>query len=881
MPISQLKIVHPEHRGNKRRRVALHTQRRKKNKRERYKLLLKRLAQTTAVCVLLGGLFIVGVFAYFSHDLPDPNKINERNVAESTKIYDRTGETLLYTISGDQFRTVIPLEEIPDSVKWATLMLEDRNFYHHKGVVVRGIVRSVWTNLTRGTKVSGSSITQQFVKNSILSSEKTYSRKIKEVILAVQMERKFTKDQILQLYLNEIPYGSTAYGIEATARIYYGKSARDLTVGESATLAALPQSPSYYYNHQDELQWRRDYALDLMAEAGRITHDEASAAKKEDVALTIKSGNILAPHFVFYVKEILTTKYGENTVERGGLTVYTTLDLDKQEKAEKAIENGVAKIEQYGGNNAALVSLDTKSGQILAMVGSRDYFNDAIEGQVNVTLTKQQPGSSFKPVVYAAAFEKGYVPEMMLFDVETTFKNNPTNWTPHNYDLSEHGPISAHRALAGSLNIPTAKMAYLTGVDNIVRLAKKMGYTTLNDSYGLAFSLGVADVRLLDHVAAFSVFAREGEKHRVTPILRVEDKKGKVLEEFKDETVQVIDKEVARKINNILSDDSARSYAFGAGTKLTLRDRPVAVKTGTTQDYRDAWTIGYTPSLATAVWAGNTDNTEMKRGAAGFVLATPIWNEYMNAVLGSAEDTPVESFNGPAYTLPEKPIMRGEIDALVPHLVDRVTGKAIPATCADTYPQDFVEVKELKETHTILHYVQKDDPLGDAPANPQDDEQYALWEEAVQRWAAGQSGYYTETIAEEDCDLRDEKNMPTINITQPQIDAVIANSVFATVVDAHAAAGRSVKRVELFLHDEKIATLTEVPFSHTHTTSLANGIYALKAVVYDDVENSAEAAININIKVEASAEPEATADEPTTDNNAPTTNEAAPTNATE
>lgn len=818
-----------------------------KNKRTRRRLWIRRGLLAAFILFCIGTIGLVGLFAYISQDLPDPNKINDRNVAESTKIYDRTGETLLYTVSGDRNRTVVPLNEIPDSLKQAVILLEDKNFYTNKGFSIRGILRSAWADVTQGSRAQGgSTITQQFVKNSILSPEKKISRKIKELILAIQIERKFSKDQILQLYLNEIPYGSTAYGVEAASQSYFGKPAKDLTLAQSATLAALPNRPSTYLNHQDLLKKRQEHALDQMVEAGHITADAAAEAKKEDVTITVRGSNIVAPHFVFYVRELLEKQFGEGVVQSGGLSVYTTLDIDKQRAAEAAIAEGMKKVEQYGGHNASLVSLDTKTGQIVAMVGSKDFFDKDIDGQVNVALTPQQPGSSFKPIVYAAAFEKGYTPDMILFDVTTTFKNTPTDWTPHNYDLSEHGPLPARKALAGSLNIPTAQVTYLTGVENILNLAKKLGYTTLDGQYGLALGLGVGEVRLLDHASAYATLAREGMRHQPTPILKVLDKHGKALAQFKDQAVQVMDATAARQINNVLSDDNNRAFVFGAGSRLTLKDRPVAAKTGTTQDYRDAWAMGYTPSIATGVWVGNNDNKSMKGGADGVVVAAPIWNAYMKKVL---EGTPVEVFKKPDEVKTGKPILDGQVDAEVTHIVDAVTSQLIPANCLDAYPAAFATQKTLKETHTILFYLNKDEPRGDPPADPAADEQFANWEAAVQKWAKKQKGYVSTAIAPEDCHLRDAERMPTVTINEPTADTIVAHAPFTVSVSATPYTGRTIQRVELYLDGQPITTMTAAPYIYNYAPTNANGTYDLEARVYDDVENMSKAVVTISLQL--------------------------------
>ncbi|PIY78831.1 MAG: penicillin-binding protein, partial [Parcubacteria group bacterium CG_4_10_14_0_8_um_filter_35_7] len=415
--------------------------------------------------------------------------------------------------------------------------------------------RAFWVNLTQGGRLQGgSTITQQFIKNSILTQEKTYIRKIKELILAYQIERKFTKDQILRMYLNEVPYGATAYGIEAAAQTYFGKSARDIDLTESALLVALTKAPTYYSpygSHREELLARQRHILDLMEQAQFITPQEVQEAKKIDVLSKVISRRekIFAPHFVMYVKELLTQKYGERVVEEGGLKVYTTLDTSYQGAAEEVIRYfGEKNAENFKASNAALAAIDPRTGEILAMVGSRDWFNEEIDGMVNVTLRERQPGSSFKPVVYAASFLKGYTPETILYDVVTNFglkAPGKGDYIPHDYDDKERGPVSIRKALAGSLNIPAVKTLYLTGLDNVLELAKNLGYTALKDKshYGLSLVLGGGEVKLLEHTASFGVFAQEGIRHPISAIIRIEDRNGRVIEKLKIREEKVLEPE--------------------------------------------------------------------------------------------------------------------------------------------------------------------------------------------------------------------------------------------------------------------------------------------------------------------------------------------------
>lgn len=810
--------------------------------------MVRRILYLAGISVLLVFIIFAVLMAWYGRDLPDPNNLQERTVAQSTKIYDRTGENLLYEIHGEENRTLIRLEELPEYVVWATLVLEDRDFYKHHGFNLRGIVRSVLSNIFRGTKVGGSTITQQFVKNSILGPEKTYTRKLKELILSIQIERKFTKDQIMQLYLNEIPYGSTNYGVEAASQSYFGHSAKELTLSEAATLAALPQSPTHYLNNQELLIGRRDYALDEMVELGYISQEQADAAKQEEVKIRPRVDNITAAHFVFYVKQVLTEKYGERLVEQGGLKVITTLDKDKQEIAERAVREQVdEKGASLGFSNASLVAIDPRTGQVLAMVGSKDFFDETIDGQVNVALRPRQPGSSFKPIVYTMGFLKGYTAETILWDVVTTFKTATKPYVPHNYDSTEHGPVSVRTALQGSLNIPAVKMLYLAGIDNVLNLAEKLGYTTFADRsrFGLSLVLGGGEVKLLEHTGAYAVLAAEGKKYQLTPILKVEDPWGKVLEEWQQpEGEQVIDAETARLTTDVLSDNAARAYVFGTGSYLQLGERPVATKTGTTNDYRDGWTLGYTPSLAAGVWVGNNDNSEMKRGVGGSVGAAPIWNQFMRE---SLEDSSIEYFTAPPANNATKPVLLGKSAEENKVRVDRASGKL----ATEYTPESFVEERTYREAHCILYYVDKDDPRGPIPSNPGIDPQFAGWESAVHNWVEAKGDeFISQSPPTKYDDLHIPENRPFVQIVMPENNTAITERQIT--VEATASAPRGVSRLEYYIDDIKIGTSWGSDFNLTAyiPNSVSKGFHSLIVRAFDDIDNSEQDQVTINLLAE-------------------------------
>jgi len=825
-----------------------------------------------AVLLIVGaGIVGLGAYAWFSRDLPDPNKLLERNVELSTKIYDRTGQHLLYDIHGAEKRTYIELSDIPDYAKWSVILLEDQNFYEHGGIKITSIIRAFLANIFSGGKSQGgSTITQQFVKNAILTTEKTYSRKIKEIILSLEIERKFSKDQILKMYFNEIPWGSTAYGIEAASQTYFGKSVKDLSISQSALLAAMVQRPTYYSpygSHTDELLWRKNHVLDLLKEKNYINETEYNQAKSEDVLKEVRSKqeSITAPHFVMFVKEYLADQYGENEVEQAGLKVITTLDYDKQMAAEKATTDGMDKIKKNNGSNAALVALDPKTGQILAMVGSKDFFDKDIDGQVNVTIMPRQPGSSFKPIVYSAAFAKGYTPDTILYDVLTAFKTDiGKDYIPHNYDLKEHGPVTMKKALAGSLNIPAVKTIYLVGIDKVIEQAKNMGYTTFGDlsNYGLSLVLGGGEVKLLEHTNAFGIFAREGLYKPYTAIMKIEDKNGNTLEEYKNDdppAKKVLDTEVCRKINNILTDNSARAFIFGTNNYLTLGDRPVAAKTGTTNDYHDAWTIGYTPSLVAGVWVGNNNNKEMKKGADGSVVAAPIWNAFMKASLGNS---PAETFNPPAPDEVDKPVLQGKLGNQQILKIDKASGKL----ATELTPPDYAEERTYSQVHCILYYVNKDDPRGPTPTDPNADPQFHNWEIAVQEWSQKQCDLKKQ-VDEGAVKLKDNEqpplcintnpppilyddvhvpeNKPTIEIISPTSNQTVSKNFEANV---RASAPRGISKIEYIVDGQLVDTKTTAPFDLSYgLNDFSNGFHELKVKAYDDVDNQNEAVINFNL----------------------------------
>lgn len=842
MPIPQLNSHKTNSWKPKPNRTFSRNNTRKKSRKISFKKLFRLALFLLAAFIIIFFLAVV----LLSRNLPNPNQLMNREVAQSTKIYDRTGENIIYEISGEQRRTLIPLNEIPDKVKQATISIEDKNFYKHGAFSVWAMARTAVTNIIYNRSAGGSTLTQQFIKNAVLSNEKTLTRKLKELILSYRLEKKFSKDEILQMYLNEIPYGSNAYGIESASQKYFGKSVREASLAEAAVLAALPQSPSRYSPYgpnKDILLGRKDYILNLMVEQGYISESERDEAKKQEIVFKGRDNNMTAPHFVMYIKDILSEKYGEKMIEQEGLKIYTTLDLYKQKIAEEVItEKTKGYPEKYNANNAALVSIDPKTGQILAMVGSRDYFDDSIDGQVNVVTRPRQPGSSMKPIVYAALFEKGYTPDTILYDVVTNFSTNPAEpYTPHNYDGKEHGPVSVRKALAGSLNIPAVKAIYLADINTVLDLAENLGYSTLSQRsrFGLSLVLGGGEVELLEHANAYSAFARDGKLSPIVSILKVEDKNGRIIEEYIPSEKKVLDSQVARMINSILSDNASRSFIFGEKNYLTLNDRPVAAKTGTTNDYHDAWTIGYTPSLVTGVWVGNSNNNAMKGAADGSVLAAPIWNGFMSRVLG---DTPIENFKAPDDYKTGKNILDGQIPSQIVK-VDKTTNML--ATGAT--PFELIEERTVVDHHSILFYVDKDNPRGDIPKNPSLDPQFNLWEEPIKKWAE-KNASSSIVLPSDYNQTNNPENKPTVKILSPLKNQTLDKSNFTIALEA--AAPRGISRTEYYLNNNLWQTKLGIPESFmANLNFLANGYQTLLVKVCDDVENCTEDFVNFNLLI--------------------------------
>ena len=649
---------------------------------------------------------------------------------------------LLYDIYGEEKREIVPFDKISDNLKHAVLASEDSRFYQHGGIDFEGILRAAWVDLTSQAKSQGgSTITQQLIRSVYLTNQKSISRKIREIVLSIELEEKYSKDQIFDWYLNEIPFGENAYGAEAASQTYFNKPSSELSLAQAATLTALIPAPSYYSPYGPnlaELLQRKNIVLEKMQKLGYITSLQLKDAENEKITFAESTNSIKAPDFVMYVKKYLDDKYGEDYLKEKGLRVYTTLDYDLQQYAEQVIKDADKTNIAKNANNAAMVVIDPKTGEILTLIGSKDYFADPYPAGCDekstssclfdpkydvATMGQRQPGSSFKPFVYATAFKKGYTPDTILWDVTTEFNpscdpsgtsvvgaNGSACYNPQDYDGKNRGPVTLRTALDCSLNIPSVKVLYLAGIPDTLQTAKDFGITTLTDinNYGLSLVLGGGDVNLLEMTSAYGVFATEGNYIPPVSILKITDSDGNIIEQNQEQPTKVLDTQVARQINNILSDNAARTPIFGAHSPLYVPGFQVAAKTGTTQNFVDGWTLGYTPFVAIGVWTGNNDNSPTKDEGVG--IAAPMWNKVMQKIVASH---PIENFTPPDPITNRNPILLGQV------------------------PQG--------DTHTILYYINKNDPLGPAPTNPSDDPQYSLWQIGINNWLIKTGQYQAPT----------------------------------------------------------------------------------------------------------------------------------------
>ena len=745
---------------------------------------------------VIGGVIVWALFT----PIPSIENFENRQVSQSTKIYDRTGNVVLYDVHGSVRRTSVTLDQISPYIQKAAIATEDDTFYTNAGFRPVSFARAALVNIMTGSYTQGgSTITQQVVKNALLTQNKTIARKIEEIMLALRLTKVYPKEKILETYLNETPYGGTIYGVQEASQYFFGVDAKDVDLAQASYLAALPQAPTYYSpygSHRAALDARAKFVLSRMKTLGVITDEEYTQAVAEQVQFRDeKEMGIKAPHFVFYIREYLEEKYGADVVAQGGLRVITTLDYNLQQKAEDVISKWAPRMQQnFNATNEGLVAIDPTTGQILVMVGSRGYFDDTIDGKVNVATSHRQPGSSFKPFVYATALQEGYTPETVLFDLPTQFStacaptdnlnSAPPCYSPSNFDDNFKGPMTLRNALAQSINVVAVKTLYLSGIQDAISTAQSLGITTLGNAarYGLTLVLGGGEVTLLEMTGAYSVFANDGVRNSPTGILRVEDGKGNLLEEYQNTATRVIEPQIAREINDILSDNVARTPEFGADSPLHFDGYKVADKTGTTNDFRDVWILGYTPGISVGAWAGNNDNSPMAKKIAAFIIA-PMWHEFMVYALEKypSGDFPPPSPDPAQSSLP--PVLTGNWNS-----------------------------RPAQGVHDILYWVNKSDPRGAPPLNPFTDPQTAAWDYPVAQWAAGQ------TLVGNISGPTAQSGAPTTQgfvITSPIANSYVPANTSITMSASHPNP-QSVSKMTYFLNGAPIGTATQPPYTITY-----------------------------------------------------------------
>lgn len=801
------------------------------------------------VCFLL--LIFIILYIYVAKDLPSVVNLDDRKVIQSTQIYDRTGQELLYEISGNESRTIIPEDQIPDILKQAFISIEDQEFYKHWGVRPTAIARAAFQNVTgKGVGGGGSTITQQFVKNALLTSDRSIMRKIREAILAIQIEQKYSKDEIIAFYLNEIPFGGNIYGVESASQNFFGKKPMDLEPYQAAMLAAIIQRPTFYSpygSNFDKLESRQQLVLSYMKEQGYINEEVYNQQKEQKLTIKPFAQNIKAPHFVFYVREKLAEKFGEEVLEQGGLKVQTTLDWNLQQIAEKVVREEIAKTRsRYDTQNGALSAIDPTNGDILALVGSKDYFNTDEDGNVNVLTTQQSPGSSIKPLVYAQAFAKGYNPDSYLFDLPTNFETTPglPAYEPNNFNMQFNGPVSVRRALATSLNVPAVKALYLAGIKDTLELGGQLGITdyTRNRKSGLAMALGGAELKLLEHFGSYSAFANDGKFNQITPLMKVTSTSGEVLYSWEKDEKQILDANVARQITDILSDNNARSPVFGFTNNLSIPGVEAAAKTGTSQEFRDALTVGYTTNLVAGVWVGRNDNKPMRNGADGSVVASPIWNRFMKEAIASGRKP--GQFTKAEIKRGRKPMVNtGGFEYNQKLKVNKATGKI----ATDRTPPELIEERDVKTVHSELYYVKLDNILGEWPKKPQEDPQFDNWEKPVLAWARSK-GYITNLPDDKDNIIYTDENKPNIIINSPTKGSVITGNNIPLDISVNAAQG--LKQVDIYI-DDTVVLSTESGTIKQSVIAPSGGDKTLTIRAFDIYFNKSEVSVNISVKLDA------------------------------
>jgi 1A family penicillin-binding protein len=814
------------------------------------------------------GIILLGIFFIWIATMQVPNiaSFQDRKISSSTKIMDRTGKVVLYDVHENIRRTVVNGDAISPLIKNAIISIEDKNFYHHHGIIPKSIFRAMLSQIIPTMERSGgSTITQQLVKNTLLTQERSITRKVKEWVLAVKLEKIMSKDDILTTYLNEAPYGGPIYGVEEASQNFFGKPARDVTLGEAAYLAAIPNAPSYYSpygKNVDRLEDRKNLILKNMLEQGYISEKEYDTAKTTPITFkTQKENHGKAIHFIEYIRSYLEEKYGTDKVLNGGLRVITTLDWDLQQVAEKAIyENALKNEKDYGATNSALVAIDPKTGGILSMVGSRDYFDTKIDGAYNIATAQRQPGSSFKPIVYARAFEKGYLPETVLFDIPTQFgscgafdrSSTPPCYAPDNYDNKFTGPISLRNALAQSRNIPAVQLLSMIGLPDALATAKKLGLTTLDrdgSRYGLTLVLGGGEVSLLDMTSVYSVFANDGVRNPVTGILEVIDGDGVTLEKITPKPETVMDANATRNLSSVLSDNVARTPLFGANSFFYFLDRQVAGKTGTTNSNKDAWVFGYTPSIAVGVWSGNNDNTPMKKGSS---ISGAAWKTFMNAALEKLPyDKPGIHEGFVPASLPVNytslaPVLRGSWAGGESFFIDTVSQKL----ATDLTPPETRKEVVIPNPHNITHWITPSDPTGPRPSRPENFGHYTKWEAEFQSWIANHPGivpgFPTKPTGYDD--VHTETSRPQISFSS-DIEGKTYSSQNPLSISLIVQSAQPLKSIDWYLNNILINSGTDTTFTFIPNTQQINpGNNELKAVVTDALYNRNEVVTHVQFQ---------------------------------
>lgn len=825
---------------------------------------------------------MIVVFAIYSRDLPNPNTLLYRSTELSTKLYDRNGQSI-YEVYGEKHRDLITIDQVPPQVIYATLAAEDSEFYSHQGFSLKGMLRAARNILFGEGLQGGSTITQQVVKNALLSQERTISRKIKEFVLALQIENRYTKEEILQMYLNETPYGGQSYGILTASQMYFGKTPSDLSLAEAAFLAGLPQSPTYYSPFGPEGPTRglerKNYILYLMHERGwvnssgtlsYINDEDYEKAKSEEPHFKPTPSAFDAPHFVFYVKQILADMYGEDMVEQGGLKVTTSIDLKLQDTAQQIVKEEIGKLAGYHVGNGALVAIDPQTGQVLAMVGSKDYWGDlepegctsgitgegscTFEPQMNVALARRQPGSAIKPVTYVTMLSQGYTASTPLIDVPTTFSKADAgkDYKPENYDGKFRGPMSLRKGLGNSINLVAVKALKIVGIDSMIETAKKLGITTFDrpDRYGLALTLGGGETKLLELTDAMASFGAGGIYREPVSILEVKDARGKSIYKWRDTGgKQAVSEEVAFLISDILSDDGARSEVFGFGSLLNIPGHQVAVKTGTTDDKRDNYCFGYTPIIAAGVWVGNNNNDPMNPYvASGITGATPIWNRFMKEFL---KDKPEQKFS--------------RLDSLQKVTVDELTGM-LPFEDSSSRQEWFIKGTEpttASDWYMKLEICKPDGKLASEACKKADrttikefikiKAELPEWQDDVDKWVQenylDESKYFPPTTTsklyfDDDGDPREDGD-PVVEIVDIK-DGDIVPLEFRLKVEV--SSPHTVTKVKIYLDGKHVTVDTSIPYGYNFKFSPEDaGEHEFKVTAEDSNGKEGETKIKVRV----------------------------------